>query len=101
MKEVCVPLPNLTDEQAADVEVRIGKAKDTFRFRVESFNWVREDMDTGNNILVSVRRIGSLRRELAGYDKGWEVVQIFTPAPGSRYIQVLFRKRTTSRIAGH
>lgn len=101
MKEVCVPLPNLTDEQVADVEVRVGETKDTFRFRVESFDWVTEEIDTGNDILVRVKRIQSLRRELERYDKKWEVVQIFTPAPGSRYIQVLFRKRTADRIAAH
>jgi hypothetical protein len=93
MKELCVPLPFLTDEQVADVEVSVGERKNKFSFRLESFPWAVDDSEEGNEILASSARIESLRKSIESYDKKWEIVQIFTPEAGSKHIQVLFRQR--------
>jgi hypothetical protein len=96
MKEICIPISNLGEDEIADVIVTIGGKKMSYSFRVESFPWsidseqVTSDDDSFH---ASIDQIAQLRSSLAGYDSGWELIQIFTPRASATHIQVLYRKK--------
>lgn len=83
MNDICVPLPRLSEVTHAEVEVKIQGRLQSFNYRVESFAWRRSDQ----------ARIERLRKSIQGYERGWELVQIYNPGPRDRHVQVLFRQR--------
>lgn len=96
MKDLCVPIPNLKDNQIASLEVTVGDEKLKYEFRVESFIWETEDdlvNLSSDHVSRSLARISRLKHAIEGYNKEWELIQIFTPAENSKFIQVLYRKR--------
>lgn len=95
MTDLCIPVPQLGEQQIAEVIVKVGDKKSAFNFRLESFNWNGEeipDKDMEYSFHSEVQ-INKLRTLIEGYDKNWELIQIFKPKPGSKYVQVLFRQR--------
>jgi hypothetical protein len=95
MKDLCVPVGRLGDEEIAEIQLTIGKKRSTFNFRVESFPWDVED-ELGrfdDEISLSLARIERLKNAIKEYDADWELLQIFTPSENSKYIQVLYRKK--------
>ena len=103
MTDLCIPIPHLGEQPAngrAEVQVVIGDRKSSFNFRVESFNWNGEDMidlDQDYSFHTEVQ-ILKLKGLIESYDKNWELIQIFKPKPGSKYVQVMFRQRTESKL---
>jgi len=97
MKDLCVPIPNFGEDEIADIELRVGDKKISYSFRVESFPWeVEDELSVANDdVSASLARIYRLKRSIEGYDKDWELIQIFTPNDEARYIQVLYRKRNS------
>ena len=95
MKDLCVPIPNFGEDEIADIELRVGDQKISYSFRVESFPWEVEDelSVTNDDVSASLARIYRLKRSIEGYDKNWELIQIFTPNDNARHIQVLYRRR--------
>lgn len=95
MKDICVPIPDLKDNQIAQLEVTVGQEKLKYEFRVESFLWeTEEDLNRHNDhVSHSLARITRLKNAIESYDKSWELIQIFTPSENSKFIQVLYRKR--------
>jgi hypothetical protein len=95
MKDLCVPIPNFSEDDIAEIELRVGEEKISYSFRVESFPWeVEDELSVANDdVSASLARIYRLKRSIEGYDKDWELIQIFTPNDEARYIQVLYRKR--------
>lgn len=96
MKDLCVPIPHLNDNQIAQLEVTVGQEKLKYEFRVESFLWEVEDdlvTHTSDHLSRSLARITRLKKAIETYDKEWELIQIFTPSEHSKFIQVLYRKR--------
>ena len=94
MHDICVPIPHFSDNEIAEVEVKIGDKRSSFNFRVESFKWEMSDSKTSElTPLPLEEKINHLRHNIESYDKSWELVQIFTPTQGSKYIHVLFRQR--------
>ena len=95
MKDLCVPIPNFGDEEFAEIELRVGERKINYQYRVVSFRWdVESDKVNGSDdITLSLVRIGRLREAIEGYDKNWELIQIFNPSENSKNIQVLYRKK--------
>ncbi len=94
MHDICVPIPHFSDNEIAEVQVKIGDKRSSFNFRVESFSW--ESNDSGFSELTAVpieQKIAHLRNNIESYDKDWELVQIFTPPKDSKYIHVLFRQK--------
>lgn len=94
MKDICIPIPKFEENQIAEVEVTVNGKKRKFNFRVESFAW---DPTNGNgadttDISIVEKKIQKLKDSIESYDKHWQLVQIYTPTPGSKYIQVLFRQ---------
>ena len=95
MKDLCVPIPNFGEDEIADIELRVGDKKMSYSFRVESFPWQVDDelSVTNDDVSASLARIYRLKRSIEGYDKNWELIQIFTPNDNARHIQVLYRRR--------
>ena len=96
MKEICIPISNLGEDEIADVIVTIGGKKMSYSFRVESFPWSvsSEQSTTDDDTLhATLDQINQLRFSLDNYDKGWELIQIYTPRAGASHIQVLYRKK--------
>lgn len=86
MKDICIPISHISDNQIAEITVKIEGVEQKFNFRVESFPW--------NTSAPAEERIAVLRHVIETYDKGWEIMQIYNPSESSDYIHVLFRKRT-------
>lgn len=95
MKDLCVPIPNFGEEEIADIDLCVGEQKISYSFRVESFAWQVEDelSVADDDVSASLARIYRLKRAIEGYDKDWELIQIFTPNDNAKHIQVLYRKR--------
>ena len=97
MKEICVPISNLRDDEIAEVIVTVGGKKLSYSFRVESFPWTvnsdQSSSDDDDTMHASLEQITLLRNSLANYDSGWELIQIYTPRVGASHIQVLYRKK--------
>lgn len=96
MREICVPIPFTEDNQVAEVEVKFADRKISVQYRLESFHWdVSDDPDFNpdDEITEKLMKIYKLKKTIAEYDSDWELIQIFTPAEKSKFIQVLFRKK--------
>jgi len=95
MKDLCIPIPGFGEDEIAELHLKVGDRKISYDFRVESFPWDIDDELNGNDddITRSLARISRLRKAIENYDKSWQLIQIFTPADNSRYIQVLYRKK--------
>ncbi len=97
MKEICIPVPGFGEDQIAEVTLRVGDKKVGYNYRVESFPWNLENRsqpsDVEDHEHATFEQILELRQQLSSYDKGWELIQIFTPRKGATHIQVLYRKR--------
>lgn len=95
MKEICIPISNLGEDEIADVTLTIGGKKVSYSFRVESFPWtLQSDQSSSDDTQhATMEQIIQLRNSIANYDSGWELIQIYTPSKGATHIQVLYRKR--------
>lgn len=78
------------------VLLKVGKQNINYQFRVESFLWDTDDdlNHADSHVHNSLARITRLKTAIEGYDKSWELIQIFTPSENSKFIQVLYRKRS-------
>jgi len=97
LKDLCIPVPGFGENEIAELHLKVGDRKISYDFRVESFPWDVEDELNGNSdeVSVSLARISRLKKAIDEYDDSWELIQIFTPAEKSKYIQVLYRKKTS------
>jgi hypothetical protein len=95
MKELCIPIPYLKEDEKAEVEVTLKGRKLKYDFRVESFPWETDDELSilKDPIERSLARIYRLKRAIESYDKSWELIQIFNPAENADHVQVLYRKK--------
>jgi hypothetical protein len=96
MKDLCIPVPGLGEEEVAELHLKVGDRRISYDFRVESFPWdVQDELNRTDvdEITRSLARITRLKNALNIYDKTWELIQIFTPAENAHYIQALFRKK--------
>jgi len=96
LRELCIPVPGFGENEIAELHLKLGDKKISYDFRVESFPWdINDELNSeSDNITRSLARISRLRKAIQDYDKSWELIQIFTPADHSKYIQVLYRKKT-------
>jgi hypothetical protein len=95
MKELCIPIPYLKEHEIANVEVTLAEKKIRFNFRVESFPWELNDEFSSltDPLERSLARIYKLKNAIEGYDKDWELIQIFNPDENADHIHVLYRKK--------
>jgi hypothetical protein len=95
MKEICIPIPYLKDNDVAEVEVVVAGKKIKYDFRVESFPWEVENefSSLADPLERSLARIYRLKNAIEGYSKEWELIQIFNPNENADHIHVLYRKK--------
>jgi hypothetical protein len=95
MKEICIPIPYLKDNEIAEVEVALAGKRIRYDFRVESFPWETENefRTLSDPLERSLARIYKLKSAIEEYDKEWELIQIFNPDEHSDHIHVLYRKK--------
>ncbi len=95
MKELCVPVPDLGENQFADIELKVGTEKKKFFYRVVSFPWdVKDDLpEFDDELSLSLARISRLKKAIEKFDQDWELIQIFNPPENATHIQVLYRKK--------
>jgi hypothetical protein len=98
MKEICIPIPYLKDQEIAEVVVSVSGKKIKYDFRVESFLWEADNefSSLSDPLERSLARIYRLKSAIEGYDKDWELIQIFNPEEHADHIHVLYRKRLKS-----
>ena len=103
MKDLTIPIPNDGNTDTVEITVKVGAKKINYNFKVETFPWEVDD-DTLNNdiddISNSLLKVEKLKNIIKDYDKKWELIQIFTPAPGAKNIQILFRERKQVKQSG-
>lgn len=93
MKDICIPIPKFEENQIAEVEVTVNGKKKKFNYRIDSFAWTPDVSNEGNVDISEVEaKINKLKTSIESYDEHWQLVQIYTPTPGSEFIQVLFRQ---------
>ena len=97
MKEICVPIPDITEDEIAEVVVNVRGRRITYNYRIESFPWKADNiLEPYDDILtLSSSRINELRRYIESYDKEWELVQIFNPSEDASHIHVMYRRKKT------
>ncbi|HEX2395798.1 MAG TPA: hypothetical protein VHI78_10650 [Bacteroidales bacterium] len=97
MKEICIPIPYLREQEIAEVEVTLAGKKLRYSFRVESFPWEigEEFASLADPLEKSLARIYKLKNAIESYDKSWELIQIFNPDGHADHIHVLYRKKVT------
>jgi hypothetical protein len=95
MKEICIPIPLLKEQEIANVEVSLAGQKIRYNFRVESFSWEIEGefSSLSDPLERSLARIYKLKNAIENYDKDWELIQIFNPDEHADHIHVLYRKK--------
>jgi hypothetical protein len=98
MKEICIPIPYLKDQEIAEVVVSVAGQKIKYDFRVESFLWEADNefSSLSDPLERSLARIYRLKSAIEGYDRDWELIQIFNPDEHSDHIHVLYRKKLKS-----
>lgn len=89
MTDICIPIPHLGENQAAEVVVTYGAVEYKHSFRVEAFPWDKRK-PVGDRIM-------SLKSLIESYDTHWELVQIYNPGTDAGYIHVLFRLKISQR----
>lgn len=82
MSIISIQLPPIEADKAVEVEVRVNGQRQTHQYRVELLRW--EECRT------TEARIDCLKRMLAGYERGWELMQIGNPT--DRDVAVTFRR---------
>ena len=68
MKEFCIPIGDIRNNERAEVEVRIPGSKRLWKFRIESFNLACMDKD-----ITKEKKIENLRNKIITYDSNWEI----------------------------
>jgi hypothetical protein len=95
MKEICIPIPFLKNNEIAEVDVKVGGQQLQYNFRLESFPWEEKNEFSSltDPLELSLARIYKLKSAIEGYDKDWELIQIFNPDEHADHIHVLYRKK--------
>lgn len=97
MRQLCIPIPAIPEGQVADIIFRLEGKEMAYSYKLESLPWETQNgKDTsGDEPTQTLERILKLRDYIAALSLEWELIQIYTPEPGAKHIQVLFRKRKT------
>ncbi len=95
MKEIVIPIPDITENETAEVEVNIKGRKLSYNFRVVSFPWEENAQLNGikDALSLSLARIYNLKKRIENYDKKWELIQIYKPSKNANHIHILYRKK--------
>jgi len=94
MREICIPVPSIPEGQVADIVFRLEGKEISFSYKLESFPWDTEN--GGNEATTTLDKVVKLREYIAALSSEWELIQIYTPDPKAKHINVLFRKRNSN-----
>jgi hypothetical protein len=100
MRDLCIPLPEISEVKQADVIVTMDNRKIEYHFRIESFPWEYSNTainKRNNDKEKTLERIKKLKKAISEYDRDWELIQIYDPSINSKFIQVLYRKKINLR----
>jgi hypothetical protein len=89
MKGICLPWPEIPEDERAVVEVKLSGSNRLCRFRIEPLLI----NDLGGKQNNTDLRINKLRNWIQNYDKQWELIQIFNTNEGSEYVHILYREK--------
>ncbi|MFN8254692.1 MAG: hypothetical protein U0W24_03325 [Bacteroidales bacterium] len=95
MREICLPLPILKDDEIVEIILTTSKSGKKEEYKYEAFPWDVPDelSECRDETSLSLARISRLKKSIESYDKSWELIQIFAPLERSKVIRVLYRKR--------
>lgn len=93
MREICLPLPEITGDQPVEIEIKSTGKENIIQFRIVSFPFKEKNIQDDISGKTTKEHINNLKNIIESYDKSWELLQIFAPLNNSKYIQVLFRKK--------
>jgi hypothetical protein len=95
MKDINIPIPDITENETAEVEVNIKGRKLRYNFRVVSFPWEKEDKltETKDHLSLSLARIYRLKKSIESYDNDWELIQIYKPSKNADHIHIWYREK--------
>jgi len=95
MKEINIPIPDITENETAEVEVNVRGRKLKYNFRVVSFPWEEEGKLSviKDPLSISLARIYRLKKRIESYDNNWELIQIYKPSKNADHIHILYRKK--------
>jgi len=83
MAHICIPSPSLDEYKTVDVQVTIDGRQSRTHYRVETFDWPRDEH----------ARLDALRAFIASRGEEWLLVQIGSPA--NDCVPLLFRLRSS------
>jgi len=84
MSIIGIEIPQYTEDQEIEVEVKINGTTRQYHYRVEVFHWDDCPYPTDD-------RVECIRQIVNGYDKNWELAHIGLPTED--YIPITFRKK--------
>ena len=106
MRELCIPLPFLEEQQVAEVEVKIGDKKQKFDFRLESFPWgADKNADQGESSYPAgkpktcIRRSPTLRKGALGSHR-WACARLSPQISNAANTEVPGPAPTSHRLCG-
>lgn len=85
MKEICIPVTDISKSGKAEVTVRSGDGKQVWRYRIEPFY-----LGDGGSV---ENRIRDFQHQLDNYDPSWELVQVLDTDPTHTHVHVLYREK--------
>ena len=53
MKDLCIPIPNFSEKDEVEVEVKYGNKKLSYNFKVVSFPWEEGLEDSSDELIIS------------------------------------------------
>lgn len=90
MSEICIPIPDLTSGQQAEILVQVANSSDPVRYRVEIFPLNENELAIS---LSDDTAFNSFKQFVDNYDKSWELLQVIASQDENKNIRVLYRKR--------
>jgi hypothetical protein len=85
MKEICIPLVGIPENDTTEVIVQSGQSKLYWRYRVERFAIA--------HTVSAEQRIQELRLRIKKYDPHWELIQIMDTNEQHSHVHILYRER--------
>lgn len=89
MSQIAIPIPNTSEKQEIEIEVRINGVKQQLHYRVELFYW-------SDCRYTAIDRADCIKEHLKNYDEDWQLYYI--GAPTKDFVPVTFVKRETQNL---
>lgn len=91
--DVILPVPVFKDNEITEITLRCGQFKEKYQYRIESFGW--DDLKEEDSDEV-FSKLDTLELAISGYDRSWELIQIYSPDEKTKSVRVLYRKKVNT-----